>query len=308
MSQENETGPVDTGAKQIDIAANIKAEADEKAKVDEAVKDAEEALDAVDQVEAEVQENTEDSADSDGDDTTARRGKKPGVHNRIDQLTREKYENARRAEAAERQLQMMQAQLAQQQQGLQQGYPQQDQLQQEATLEDFNYDWNAYLSYREQRMQQASIQQFESYQRQQEEQRQQQESLNAFRGRVAALESTQPGAWAAAEAAPIAWTDAMLQVIQSAESGPHIAVYLSQHLDEADAISRMRDPFQQALALGRIEASLATRQAPPPQRKTVTQAPEPVKTLTADTQVRKSLDEMTMAEYVAYRDSQEKSR
>ena len=195
----------------------------------------------------------------------------------------------------------MQAQLAQFQNNPQ---PQQPQAQQEPTLEDFNYDWNAYLAYREQRMQQATIQQFEVYQRQQEEQRQQQEVTNAFRGRVAALEAAQPGAWEAAEAAPIAWSDPMLQVIQTAEKGPEIAVYLSQHLDEADAISRMSDPFHQALALGRIEASLTARAIPQQPPKAVTKAPEPIRTLTADAPVRKSVEEMSMSEYAAYRAQQ----
>lgn len=245
---------------------------------------------AAPQEDAEV--DAEDTATSDRDDAPASDGKrKPGVHNRIDQLTREKYEAARRAEAAERQLAEMQEAIARSQQSRQQES-------QEKTLEDFNFDHDAYMQYREDRIAERTIQQFEQRQIEREQQRVAQEQRSAFESRVAAFEASNPGQWEQAITAPINYTEPMLQVVQSSENGPSIAAHLARNLDLADQISRMT-PYAAAAALGRIEAEITAPKTPVVTPKPVTKTPAPPASLTGATPAKREWGQMSTEEHIA---------
>ena len=105
--------------------------------------------------------------------------------------------------------------------------------------------------------------------------RQAQEKISAFQSRLAAFERKSPGAWGEAVSAPLDATQVMLEAIQGSEVGPEVAVYLAKNLDEAHAITRLA-PFQQAIAMGRIEAKLLQPPAPPARPQVaVTRAPAP---------------------------------
>lgn len=90
--------------------------------------------------------------------------------------------------------------------------------------------------------------------------------------------------------------------------GPAIQYYLGGHPDEAKALFDMSPP-QQLVALGKIVAKMqAPAPAPEPKPKpTVSAAPAPIKPLkTGGDSVSKSLDEMSMEEYAAHRRAQAK--
>lgn len=210
--------------------------------------------------------DTEDTAASDGDDAPAQRKKNKGVGKRIDELTREKYEERRAREALERELADLRAKYEQK-------APEQkaQASSDRPKLEDFDFDQDAHAE----AVAEWKFRKMQDEQRQTDAKRQSQE---AFESRRAAID---PEDWNRAITAPINYTPAMLAVIQEADMGPQVAVYLADHLDEADKISRMSD-FHAAAALGRIEAKLSAPQTsvpPPSPPKTVTKAPAPGKTL-----------------------------
>jgi len=212
----------------------------------------------------------EDSAASDnGADPTAPR-KNKGVGKRINELTREKHEERRRAEQAQAEANYWreQAQRAQPQ-----AAPAPTQPQGKPTLEQYGNDWNAYEEARDQWVMNQAVERV-SQERQRWEQEAQQRSRQAkFQERVAAFEREVPGGWQQAVSAPVETTQVMLETIAESEIGPKIGYYLSQNLDEALSISRL-PPLQQAVAMGRIEPKLLPG-PPQPSRPTVTRAPPP---------------------------------
>jgi hypothetical protein len=217
----------------------------------------------------------EEAATSDaGADPTARPRKKPGVHQRIAELTREKHEERRARERIEQEL----AQLRQQAQP-----PAATQATPGRPMpEQFN-DWNDYEAARDTWLLTQAKQQWAAEQKQAETLKQQQERQRKFQERIAAFEREVPGAWQEAVSAPITTTPAMLEVIAESEVGPRIAHYLATHLDEAYAISQ-QGPYAQAAALGRIEAELKRPPAAPPiPRNTVTRAPAPAPVVSSPT-------------------------
>ena len=142
------------------------------------------------------------------------------------------------------------------------------------TLEQYGYDQNAYDDARDAWVVAQAKQSWQAEQAQANAARQAQEKISAFQSRLAAFERKSPGAWGEAVSAPLDATQVMLEAIQGSEVGPEVAVYLAKNLDEAHNISRL-PPFQQAVAMGRIEAKLLQAPAPPARPVTVTRAPAP---------------------------------
>jgi hypothetical protein len=213
----------------------------------------------------------EESASSDnGADPTAPR-KNKGVGKRINELTREKHEERRRAETAQAEANYWReiAQKAQPQAQAAQATPSQG----KPTLEQYGNDWNAYEEARDQWVIEQAHQSFAKQHQQAEEVRQQQARQAKFQERLAAFEKEVPGGWQQAVSSPVETTPVMLEAIAESDIGPKLGYYLSQHLDEALTISRL-PPMQQAVAMGRIEARLLSAPPPPP-RPTVTRAPPP---------------------------------
>ncbi len=289
MSEEVKREPVDNSHRDAGIAArDAKREAEKTEIVEEAAVVAEEAIESEGE-QGESKNDTEESAGSDRDDAPAQphRKKKPGVHERIKELTTEKYEERRLREAAERELKELRQKLDQ---------PAQPRKEEgEKTLEDFAWDTAAYGRYLREQAREEAVRAAKEYQEQQEQQRETQKAADAFKSRLDAFEAQNPGAWESAIRAPINYTEAMLEVVKSSDHGPAIAHYLAQNLDQADSISRMT-PYAAAAALGRIESAIS---APPsqPQAKPVTRAPAPVTTLSGAPAVKKPYDEMSMREY-----------
>lgn len=225
-----------------------------------------------------------DSATSDGSDAPAQRQNK-GVGKRINELTREKYEERRAREAAERRVAELEAQLKPKTE-----QPAPASSDDRPKLEDFDFDVSAHAE---------AIAEWKYRKLRDEEQSKaaQKQTVDAFEARVKAID---PAEWKEAITAPVHYTDAMLEVIKASELGPKIAVYLARNLDEADQISRMSE-YHAAAALGRIEARLSTpASAPPPSPpKSVTRAPAPAPTVQGSASVKKDASEKSVEDFIA---------
>jgi hypothetical protein len=241
---------------------------------------------------SEEEEHDEESATSDnGDDPTARPKKNKGVGKRINELTREKHEALRRAEAVEAENAYFRQLVQQQQQGQppsQQQTP--TQAQGKPTLEAYGWDQEAFAEALtdwkvDQRFQ--ALQQ-ESQQRQYQDK--EQERAKKANEQIQALEQKMPGAWDRISHAPIDYKPPMVEFIKDSDIGLDMGLYLADHLDEASQISRM-SPFGQVRAMGRLEERLQSR--PSPQKPvTVTRAPAPAPGLPAGTSATAKMDSM----------------
>lgn len=226
-----------------------------------------------------------DSAASDGSDAPAQRQNK-GVGKRINELTREKYEERRAREAAERELAELKAQFKQ-------GSPTQPAQASpdgKPLIEDYGYDFAAHAEA-------VAEWKYKAMREQEQSQAAQKATTDAFQERI---KQVGPDEWQEAIKAPVNYTDAMLEVIRESDMGPKVAVYLARNLDEADQISRMSD-YHAAAALGRIEARLsvpAPVPAPTPP-KSVTRAPAPAPTVQGTSAVKKDAHEKSVEDFVA---------
>lgn len=256
------------------------------------------------ETETETEEAAEESATSEDDAQHPKKNK--GVGKRINELTKEKHEALRRAEAAERERDELRSKATKPEQAhaKPEGKP---------TLEQFDYDYEAYtdalsdwkidqkLSERDQRsLEEANKSKIE-------------EQSKAVQSRIDAYAAKDPDGWKEALTAPINYTQTMVETLRESEIGPEMGVYLARNLDEAEQISRM-NPVAAARALGRIEAKLESTQAEakpkvdPP--KKLTQTPPPAKTLSGAAVAMKDVDRagITPEERIAIWRAQRRSR
>lgn len=98
----------------------------------------------------------------------------------------------------------------------------------------------------------------------------------------------------------VAITPAMAEVIRDSDVGPDVAYHLGKNPAEAARIAAL-PPARQAAELGRLEAKITAPKPLPPQPPAPVQ---PVNAIAAGGS--KDPGSMTMAEYIAWRDSQEK--
>ena len=225
-------------------------------------------------------------------------GKKPGVHNRIGELTKEKHDAKREAEAAQREAEYWR------QQALKAAEQNPEPTQADAptgepTREQFDYDDAQYMKawYKWQRDQERAE---ETRTKQAEEA---QKRHKTFQEREQAFAAAHPDYEEVAKAEHVPITKEMAEAIIESDDAPAIAYYLGQNLEEASAIAAM-SPIAAARAIGRIEAKLSAKPSVPDPitpTKTVTRAPEPVTTLSGSPAVTKSYDDMSMEEYDATR-------
>lgn len=244
---------------------------------------------------ADQSDDSGDSAASDGEGAPAQRQNK-GVGKRINELTREKYEAIRRAEAAEQRAKELE----------EKGQPnagnrgaKTDAQEGKPTLADHDFDQEAYMDALADWRVSQRLAERDSKEQSRQKQSQEQEQIQQFHGRLSEFQAANPGKWEAATQAPINFTPPMLEVIATSDVGPHIAVYLAENLDRADEISRMT-PFAAAAALGRLEASMGAAKpaATPPKPTSVTKAPPPPSTVGGGSTVRKDLASMEVADHL----------
>jgi hypothetical protein len=224
-------------------------------------------------------------------------GKKPGVHNRIGELTKEKHEARREAEALQRERDYWREQAMRSGKTEQEAPTKAEEPTGEPTREQFDFDDAQYMRawYKWQRGQEQA----EESKRKQEEETQQKWRKFAEREQAFAAEHPDYEQVAKYEATI---TQPMAEAIIESDEAPAIAYYLGKNPEEASAIAQM-SPLAAARAIGRIEAKLSAKPSVQPviPAKTVTKAPEPITTLSGSPAVPVSYEEMSMAEYDAAR-------
>lgn len=286
MTEVQNREPVDNSHRDAGIAARDA----QKEATTEVV--AEQAATIVEDDQAGTQNTTEAPAPPESGDAPAQQaGKKPGVHQRIDELTKEKHDARRAAEDAQRERDHWREQALRAQQSGQQ--PQSVQAAEaeigEPTLESCDFD-------------QARFQrEWYSYQRTQEKKQEaEQKRQQAFAEKESAFRAEHPDYDTVVRNPTLPITQQVAEVILDTDDPPAIAYYLGQNPEEAAAIAQMT-PHQIGRAIGRIEAKLS---APPasdaprqPEPKAVTKAPAPVTTLSGSPAVKKSYDELSPKEY-----------
>jgi hypothetical protein len=285
MSEVTNREPVDNSHRDAGIAAR---DAKPEAKTEEVAEQAAEIVEAADH--ADTQNEPGETAAQETDAGTQRR-KKPGVHERIDELTREKHDARREAEDARRERDHWREQAQRGLQPKEQPQPAQAAEKEtgEPTLESCDFD-------------QAKFQrEWYAYQRTQErKQEAEQQRAKTFADKESAFRAEHPDYDAVARNPALPITQQVAEVILETDDPPAIAYYLGQNPEEAAAIAQMT-PHQIGRAIGRIEAKLS---APPasdaprqPEPKTVTKAPAPVTTLSGSPAVKKSYEDMSPKEY-----------
>ena len=218
-----------------------------------------------------------------------------GAQKRIDELTRQKHDERRRADKLANELEELRAAQEQQSQKVTStGAP--DPGQYAAGRYDPDY-LEALTDYKvEQRLAKA-------------EQAQQAKAKTAT---IAELEAKTAQAYTDYTDAktefldhPLAKVDAFIEIIRDSDNPPELIYFLGKNPDELEKLGDM-SPAQATRYIGKLEARMTTEQ--PAATKKVTSAPKPIDPLGSgkSTATTKDPEKMTMEEYAAYRKSLKK--
>lgn len=204
--------------------------------------------------------------EADGDDAAAAPRRKPGVHNRIDELTRQKHEALREAE-----------------------------YWRNKASEAAKTDLEA-LEYDDQII--AKVRQTERSERADAAERTAQQAVEA---QFAELETAARAKWADYDAVTrnpnVPITPAMADILKDSEYGPELAYHFGKNPAEAARLAPL-SPVQLAREMGRLEARLTTAKPVPKQ------PPAPVSPVGGSASGGSSdPSKMSMAEYVAARNA-----
>lgn len=216
---------------------------------------------------------------------------------RVNEITKARREAERRADAHERRADALERELA----SYRQPQPVQHQPQSNEappSIEQFSDigEWSRAMTDFAVRQAEARI---EDRLRGQDQQRSMQQLADQFDERSRQYAATNPGFEDRLSelSRSVQFNPYVVEAIGVSEHGPAVADYLAQHLDEADAISRM-NPHIAALHLGRIEAKVSA-----PKPKPVTNAPSPAPVLGGGGKPVPALrEDMSYAEYKAARE------
>lgn len=288
MNDVTKNEPVDNSHLDGGIAAREIRQAQKTEEVAEAVT---EEVEEVEQEEA--QDTPEDSAATESGDAPAQQSrKKPGVHQRIDELTKEKHDARRAAEDAQRERDYWREQAMrnpQAEQTANQPPAQAAPSDGEPSLESCDFD-----------VVEFQRRHYKWMRNQEKQQEAEQERSRVFMEKESAFRAAHPDYDAVTRNPALPITQAVVDVLLETDDPPAVAYYLGQNPSEAAAIAQMT-PHQIGRAIGRIEAKLSAPQVSEAPRqvepKTVTKAPAPVTTLSGSPTVRKSYEEMSAKEY-----------
>lgn len=267
---------------------------DTKAETDNVVTDPVEG----DEAAPEQGEDSESSANSDGEDTTAPPRKNRGVGKRINELVKER-EDARR----EAQLAAEEAAYWRNQAG---NKPPPDDA---PTEEQFDYDHAKYLRALAKWEVRQELKAAEADYRKQEQRTQEVQAVESFRTRVADFETEHPDFKDVAVNNPlaVAFPMALVEFIRDSQDGPALAYHAGKNFDDAKLLIRLGESPNKAEAKKAIAAYWAkvkpSTVAPP--AKKLTNAPPPPKRLESSEGVQKDLTKMTWAEFKAEREKAE---
>lgn len=209
-------------------------------------------------------ETVETEQSDTGTDEAAAPRKKPGVHNRIDELTRQKHEALREAEYWRKKAQEV------------------------PDLETLDYDDQLV----------AKVRMADRQERAEAAQRNAQQVTAQQYAELAAEARTKWADFDAVTTNPtLPISDEMAQLIAESECGPEVAYHLGKNPAEAARLYQMSDK-QLAREIGRLEAKLT---APKPARKLPAAPVQPVSGIAAGGS--KDPTRMSMTEYKAWREA-----
>ena len=214
---------------------------------------------------------------------------------RFDKLTREKYDERRRADALEWELKR-----------LREAQAPKDQVAPDTTkaptLEQFGYDETAYRDAVEKHAASVARQAALDALKAEREQEARQSKAKAFEDREAKFAEKTADYRETVYDDTVPISETMADVIRESEMGPELAYFLGKNRDTAALISQM-SPIQAARELGRIEAKLVAP-APKP-APVVSQAPPPPPKLAAtEPSIEKDPKDMSDAEFAKWRKRQ----
>lgn len=221
-----------------------------------------------------------------------------GVQKRIDRLTREKYRHQAELEVARRELETLRNRQPEQRQTTTQaeGAPKPEQF---SSYEDFleaKAEWKAEQKVAEVLSRQAENNKRQSVQAEHAKLQQTWEkSVDEAIGIYDDFEEV-------ALALDIPVSDLMADAIKRAEKGADVLYYLGKNREVAAKIAGM-DPLSAAIAIGRIEATIAR-----PAAKKATGAPPPINPVGARSSPAKDPEKMSTEEWMKWRNSQVNSK
>lgn len=214
-----------------------------------------------------------------------------GVQKRIDRLTRERYRLQGELEAMRRQ-----AQPEAKPQHAAEDAPKAEQF---SSYEDFleaKAEWKA-----EQKVAEVLGRQQQNA-KQQSERAEQTKLQRAWESKVDAALEIYDDFEEVALAPDVPISGPMMEAILRTDKGADVAYYLGKNRAEAEKIARM-DPFSQAVAIGRIEATIAR-----PAAKKATSAPPPISPVGARSAPVKDPEKMSTEEWIKWRNEQVNSK
>lgn len=155
----------------------------------------------------------------------------------------------------------------------------------EPTLEDFDYDSDAYTAALIDYRVNSKLEEYSSSLKQKEAQMKQQQVLDTFRSKAAQYAAKNPEYSKANQAAlyqPVA--SHVEEAVITSDVGPELHHYL---LDNPDVLDRLNSasPISAAREIGKIELSLTTKV----NKKTISSAPAPIETVTPSASVSNPL-------------------
>lgn len=128
-------------------------------------------------------------------------------------------------------------------------------------------------------------------------------SQTAFMERVNKAAETDPGILEIIEDRTLPVSKAMAEVIRESEVAPKLLRFLSDNRTEGKRIAGL-SPLAAARELGRIEARIIAAPAPEPARR-VSQAPEPIRSLTPSGVTEIDLDKVPIDDFMKKRNAQQ---
>jgi hypothetical protein len=253
---------------------------------------------------AEVEEST--SSDKPDDPPAEPEPKKAkGVQKRIDELTRQREDERRRAEAAEARLDralsaLERPKLEVKDDDQEPQKPQRDPNDPEGydgALEKYVTDRASWIARREVK---ASIAEEDKKRLDARLAQDMEQARTSYKTRVEKAKEKYPDYSEVAESPDVQVTPHMANAIFYSEDGPDIAHFLGKNPAEAERISKLL-PQLQLVELGKISQRIST---PPTSAKSVSAAPAPGKPIKASSEVSKSPEEESMEEYASRRKKQ----
>lgn len=251
-------------------------EAVEQPKVEEAKEEATE--EPKQEQQEEVSENTEEGQER---DDTGKFKPKNATQARIDELTRQKHEQAREA-AYWRGLAEQRAAKETAQVERPQGKPSADQFEDHSEYVEALTDWK-----------------FEQKLAERDARTQEQARATTWQERASAAKAEMPDFDEVMASSTAPMSAAMAEAIKESDIGPKVAYHLAQHPEEAARLANM-SPTSAAREIGKIEATLSAAKVAAPAPR-VTAAPKPAVPIGSGRSTEGDPSKMSMADYESWR-------